>query len=146
MQTGVRIHPLYLYLSATLSTSFSWDSYLFSSLNYWRNKGKKTPFLFYFLRVMGETGRCWAPPILPGNLAYRSHLISQELGNVLRINWPGPGQVAQSVRVSSQYAKALGSISSQGTYKKQPLDSRINEKTNQSLSLFLSLPPSQISK
>ena len=52
-----------------------------------------------------------------------------------------PGQVAQLVTVSSQYAKVMGSIPGQGIYKKQPMNAQISE-TNKSVSLSLSLPVS----
>ena len=35
---------------------------------------------------------------------------------------PSPGQVAQSVRTSSRYAKVGDSIPGQGTYEKQPMN------------------------
>ena len=39
------------------------------------------------------------------------------------IKWEtGPGWLAQLLRVSSQYAEVVGSISSQGTYKNQPMN------------------------
>ena len=47
----------------------------------------------------------------------------------------GPGQVAQLVRASSQYTKVVGSISGQGTYRKQPMNAYISRTTNQCLSL-----------
>ena len=34
----------------------------------------------------------------------------------------GPGSIAQLVRASSSYTKVVGSISNQGTYKKQPMN------------------------
>ena len=52
----------------------------------------------------------------------------------------GPVQVAQFVGVLSQYAKVVGLISSQGTYKNQPTNASIRGTTNQcffSLSLYL---------
>lgn len=62
--------------------------HLFSSIKLSGKKGRKTLFLLYFLRVMGEANRCWAPPALPGNLVYRFHIIfirpHQHLGSALR--------------------------------------------------------------
>ena len=44
--------------------------------------------------------------------------------------WPCPGPVAQLVRVSTQYAKVVGSIPGQDTYKNQPMNASIHETTN----------------
>ena len=46
-----------------------------------------------------------------------------------------PGWAGHVVRTSSQYSKVVGSISSQDTYKKQPMSAFISGTTNQSLSL-----------
>ena len=51
----------------------------------------------------------------------------------------GPGQVAQLVGASSQYAEVAGSIPSQGIYRKQPMNC-INKWNNESIFLFLPLP------
>ena len=55
---------------------------------------------------------------------------------------PGPDWVTQLVRRSSQYAKAAGSISGQGTYKKQTdVSGTTNPCFSFSLPLSLPLPP-----
>ena len=53
------------------------------------------------------------------------------------------GQVAQLVRVAGWYAKVVGSIPGQGTYKNQPANAQISGTTNQCF--FLSSPPSSLS-
>ena len=45
-----------------------------------------------------------------------------------------PGRVAQWVRVSSRYTKVAGSMSSQNTYKKQPINIQISGTINRCLS------------
>ena len=62
--------------------------------------------------------------------------------------WGNPGQVAQLVRASAQYAKVLGLIPDQGTYKNQPMDVWIGGTANRcfSLSLPSSLSLSQINQ
>ena len=40
----------------------------------------------------------------------------------------GPGQIAQLVRALSQYAKVVGLIPGQGTYKKQPMKRKKRKK------------------
>ena len=59
-----------------------------------------------------------------------------EIPLFLKPNLKSPGKISQLVRASSRYTKVMGSISSQGTYKKRPM--------NAFLSLSLSL--SQINK
>ena len=50
----------------------------------------------------------------------RSHKGISQVSAILRK--AGPGRVDQLVRASSKYAKDAGSVSGQGTYKKQPMN------------------------
>ena len=53
---------------------------------------------------------------------------------------PGPGRVGQLVRALSQQVKVTGSIPSEGTYKKQPMNAQISGTTNQCFSLSIRTP------
>ena len=53
----------------------------------------------------------------------------------LNTNITGPGWVALWVRVLSPYAKVAGSISGQGTHRKQPMKAEIKRTTK---SMFFS--------
>ena len=57
-----------------------------------------------------------------------------------------PDWVAHWVRVSSQYTKVAGSISGQGTYKKQPMNAKIDETKNPCFSLSLPFSLKSINK
>ena len=57
-----------------------------------------------------------------------------------------PGWVAQLVRVSSPHTKIVGSIPGQGTYKKQPMNTKIDETTNPWFSLSLPFSLKSINK
>ena len=48
-----------------------------------------------------------------------------------------PGGVAQLVRALSRYAKVVGSISGQGTYKQQPMNAKVSGTTKL---MLLSIP------
>ena len=50
-----------------------------------------------------------------------------------------PVRVAQLVRASLQYAKVVGSIPGQGTYKKQAMNAKISGTTNRCFSLKKSI-------
>ena len=47
---------------------------------------------------------------------------TREYQSDLKKEIPGPGQVAHLVRALSPYAKVVGSIPSQGSYKNQPMN------------------------
>ena len=54
--------------------------------------------------------------------ANRATLVRTEIHYFKTNKQPHPGQVAQLVRAVSGYAKIVGLIPSQGTYKKQPMN------------------------
>ena len=68
-------------------------------------------------------------------LSYLKRCVELPVKTELTIQpWPS----SSVVRPSSQYAKIVGLIPSQGTYKKQPVNTPIRGTTNRCFSLFLS--------
>ena len=64
-----------------------------------------------------------------------SKILTSETTKIpLNTNMTSP--IAQLVRASSRYAKAAGSIPSQGTYKNQPMNAEISRTTNQCFYLY----------
>ena len=117
-------HPVYKYPGWVFRNNFRpWVDFLGKNYSYEVTYKIQGAWVFDTVECLTMSGLASSRVLEPG---IKTHEFS-------------PGWAVLFIRASSQYAKVVGSISGQGTYKKQPMNAKISGTTNLSLSVSLSV-------